>query len=225
MNIKLVIILILTIICVLLKSVLEDKSNIKNVKRCLLITILTISYDILVDDCSSLILENMLNVNEVLQEERDDRLEDSKVNITAIGSNVEFTFMEEPNNRHNTIDLSNSIFPKEKNGKWGYVNEYGETVILFQYDYANLFSEGIASVRKGYKWAFIDCYGNEITEFKYDGLWSFIDGLAPAFRDGHWGFIDREENIIIPFKYKNITLSSYEGKATYFDENNQPIKY
>lgn len=36
----------------------------------------------------------------------------------------------------------------KENGKWGYIDETGETVIPFQYDKAYLFREGLALVGK-----------------------------------------------------------------------------
>ena len=34
----------------------------------------------------------------------------------------------------------------KKNGKWGYIDETGKVVIDFKYDWAGLFSEGVAAV-------------------------------------------------------------------------------
>lgn len=47
----------------------------------------------------------------------------------------------------------------DKNGKWGFVNHKGETVIEPQYDSARSFSNGLAGVCDGEKWGFIDKEG------------------------------------------------------------------
>lgn len=126
------------------------------------------------------------------------------------------------NNSLNTGNsLQNQLIAKEKNGKWGYVNQAGEIIIPFQYDFANDFSEGLAAVRKMYDWGFIDETGNTIIPFMYDGAWDFIDGLAPVFKDELWGFIDKNNDLVIPFQYMDISFSN----STYYDENKNPIEY
>ena len=42
--------------------------------------------------------------------------------------------------------FSDGLAPVKQNGKWGYINTDGETVIPFQYDIAGLFNEGYAIV-------------------------------------------------------------------------------
>lgn len=109
----------------------------------------------------------------------------------------------------------------EKNGKYGFVDENGNVVIDYIFDFANSFSEGFAAVRQDYSWGFIDAQGNTVIPFTYDGAWDFVDGLAPVYKDGLWGFIDKNEKIIIPYQYQRI---SKKGN-TYYDENDSIIVY
>ena len=52
----------------------------------------------------------------------------------------------------------------ELNGKWGYIDLYGNVVLPLIYDDASFFSEGRVEVKKDGKWGFIDLNGNEIIE-------------------------------------------------------------
>lgn len=114
-----------------------------------------------------------------------------------------------------------TLIAKELNGKWGFVDSNDKTVIPFIYDFANDFSEGLASVRKNYSWGYIDTSGNTVIPFIYDGAWSFINGAAPVFKDNLWGFIDKDQNIVIDYKYINISLMDNK----YYDENDNQIIY
>ena len=51
------------------------------------------------------------------------------------------------------------LFPVEQNGKYGFIDSTGKTVIAPQFDSAGLFSEGLARVQIGDKWGFIDKTG------------------------------------------------------------------
>lgn len=138
-----------------------------------------------------------------------------------VKSDISRYYNPQNNSQSNKNSSENRLVPKEQEGKWGYVNQSGEIVIAFQYDYANEFGEGLASVRKGFNWGFIDKNGNTVIPFTYSGAFTFINGLAPVFKDGLWGFIDKNENVIIPFQYKEISLSN----STYYDENANLIEY
>jgi hypothetical protein len=56
----------------------------------------------------------------------------------------------------------------KSNGKYGFIEQAGTTVIPLKYDDARHFSEGLACVKLNGKWGFIDKTGNEIVPLKYD---------------------------------------------------------
>ena len=64
--------------------------------------------------------------------------------------------------------FSDGLAAVKQNGKWGYVDETGKTIIPFEYDYCYPFSEGLAIVAKyrtvndisGYYWYVIDVNNN-----------------------------------------------------------------
>ena len=52
------------------------------------------------------------------------------------------------------------LFPIESNGRWGYINKEGETVITPAFDSACDFSEGYAAFMNSGNWGYIDSTGN-----------------------------------------------------------------
>lgn len=85
--------------------------------------------------------------------------------------------------------------------KWGFKDKTGKLVIPFEYDSAQDFSEGLATVERDGKRGFIDKAGNVVIPFDYDHARSFSEGLAAVRRDGKWGFIDKSGRIVVSFNY------------------------
>lgn len=64
---------------------------------------------------------------------------------------------------------NNTIFAKQQNGKWGFVDKQGKTVVEFQYDQVTQVNEyGFAGVKKEGKWGVIDANGKEVQTPKYE---------------------------------------------------------
>lgn len=111
-------------------------------------------------------------------------------------------------------------------GKWGYINEFGETVIDFIYDDAKSFSEGIASVfliceydKKGRplwinKWAMINKTGNLITPYKFSDVEESINGLCIVHlneypQDLFQNIFNSEGKQITAFGYTTIPIEPF----------------
>lgn len=126
--------------------------------------------------------------------------------------------------------------------KWGYVNTKGETVIDFNYDAVNDFSEGLSAVAR-YKypydeqfdiqdttleWGYIDKTGKLVIPFQYEYAFEFRDGMARIKENRYcqetsddnnkscggerYGYIDKIGKLVIPFQYK-YAEDFNEGKA------------
>jgi len=67
---------------------------------------------------------------------------------------------EQPTQVENSIPL----FPIEKDGKWGYIDNTGRIVIKPQFDEARDFSEGLARVTIDGKFGYIDKTGKYVWE-------------------------------------------------------------
>ena len=77
----------------------------------------------------------------------------------------------------------------------------GEVVILFKYDNALNFSEGLAAVELNGKWGFINKSGKEVIPLKYDSIGSFSEGFAAVKLSDKWGYINKSGKEVIPLKY------------------------
>ncbi|WP_202898757.1 WG repeat-containing protein [Porphyromonas uenonis] len=76
-----------------------------------------------------------------------------------------------------------------KNGKWGYIDKTGREVIPCQYDWANPFHEGLASVRFSYdsSYGFIDTTGREVIRHRREIAvpGDFSEGLVVVKNEGN----------------------------------------
>lgn len=84
------------------------------------------------------------------------------------------------------------LFPIVVNGRWGFVNGAGETVINPQFDRAEVFAEGLAPVRLGH-WGYVDAAGKLAINPQFDKADGFSEGLAAVKLGGGGG------NPFVPF--------------------------
>lgn len=97
--------------------------------------------------------------------------------------------------------------------KMGFLNEKGEVVIPFEYDDAQMFSEGLAPVCKNDKWGYIDTTGEEKIQLQFDFASHFLEGLAVVANNKKFGYIDTSGKIAIPLEYEGASVF-YKGYAT-----------
>ncbi len=103
----------------------------------------------------------------------------------------------------------------EKNGKYGVISKYGDTILSCIYD--NIYEEfnmdsrehnirqcvfeGMISVELDGAWGLIDTNGRYHTHLTYDELRGVSEGMVAAKVDGKTGFIDIKGNTVIPFVF------------------------
>lgn len=92
---------------------------------------------------------------------------------------------------------------RDVNGKWGFIDKFGRTVIESQFDLAYSFSEGLASVVVGKKSGFINRMGKFVISPKYDEMFGmkFSEGLARVQENGMYGYIDKSGQYVIRPQY------------------------
>ena len=93
---------------------------------------------------------------------------------------------------------------RNKNGKIGVKDQYGNQVVECKYDFVSCFFEGLATVKLNDKYGFIDVTGKEVIECKYDDVSCFFEGLARVNLDGKYGFIDKTGKQVVACKYDRI---------------------
>jgi hypothetical protein len=118
-----------------------------------------------------------------------------------------------------------SLNPTEKDGKWGYVNPSGQTIIPFRYESATPFEHDIAKVKIGDKFFFINRTGERITD-EFDGVFNFSEDLAAVDVAGKIGYIRRDGSFALPPLYhsasgmdfsEGLVAVNIEGKVGFMD--------
>ena len=123
-----------------------------------------------------------------------------------------------------------TFLPIEKNEKWGYINENGNELIAPQYDDANLFSEGLATVTVKNKSGYIGKSGKTILPLIFKEAESFHNGNAIVMFDSLYGLINRKGEFVINPEYEelsdgaeNIYIGVKNGKSGYINKVGKPI--
>jgi DNA polymerase III subunit epsilon len=82
------------------------------------------------------------------------------------------------------FDEKLKLIPSFNKTSWGYIDKNMNTIIPYQFDWADNFIDSIARVKKNECWGVIDLNGNEVVPIKYDWINSFSDGLAICCLNG-----------------------------------------
>jgi hypothetical protein len=103
--------------------------------------------------------------------------------------------------RWQSVDFREGLAAVNYNGKWGYIDATGKSVIPAQFDDARNFSEGVAVARQGQKYGFIDHSGNWVIAPQFDSADSFAEGLADVELNNTWGWIGSDGKFKIPAQF------------------------
>lgn len=100
-------------------------------------------------------------------------------NYVKILSEDSIEYMDFDGNEKEAKDVlkSNNIFAKKENGKWGYVDNAGNIIVDFKYDFALDINEyGYGAVKDGNKWGVVSKDGKVIKEPTYS-----LEDVNPTF--------------------------------------------
>lgn len=91
----------------------------------------------------------------------------------------------------------------EQNGKWGFKDKSGKTIIAPQYEYAWDFGEDspVAKITQNQQIGVIDHTGKMIVWPQYDDAGSFSEGLLWVKQGEKYGFINEMGDVVIPLEY------------------------
>jgi hypothetical protein len=84
-------------------------------------------------------------------------------------------------------DFSDDLVCAKLNGKWGYINKAGKTVLPFRFERAQNFAEGLAAVCHNGRWKFIDPAGKTVMRLKTGTALACSFGYAHAGCNGFYG--------------------------------------
>lgn len=112
--------------------------------------------------------------------------------------------------------FDDTVYPAQRDGKWGVLSESGEVIIGFIYDEAaETFNDGywMVNIRES-GWGYIDATGAEIVPLQYAQIGEFSEGLCPVKedRDSAWGAVDGNNNWVVPASFEEL-FGFHEGLA------------
>ncbi len=94
-------------------------------------------------------------------------IKENYIEITS-ENNIEYFDFDGNKKEAKEIYPNNAIFAKEQNGKWGYVDKDGNTVVEFKYDITTDINQyGFGAIKINGKWGVIDKNGNIVKEPVY----------------------------------------------------------
>lgn len=105
--------------------------------------------------------------------------------------------------------VSSNLICASKDGKWGYVDKGGNTIISFKYDTATVFEDDRAIVSRDYANFIIDAEGKTLSDGYYK-LTYLGKGLFKYFKDYKYGLVDKDGKVITEALYDDI--GSINGK-------------
>lgn len=112
----------------------------------------------------------------------------------------------------NRRDNNSGLYRITANGKHGFMNRSGETVIAPQFDGARGFSEGLAAVQVGSRFGFINAKGEMAITPQFDEATEFSEGLAAVRVGTKFGYINKDGLVIITPQFDGATRFQH-GRA------------
>jgi len=108
-------------------------------------------------------------------------------------------------------EFSGGLAAVKREGKWGFVNGYGQEIVRCRYDEVRDFEEAgirnyMAAVRRGDRWGFVNKEGKEVVPFRYEEVRGFFWGVAAVKRNGKWGFVNEEGHEVVRCQYGETEL-------------------
>ena len=147
-----------------------------------------------------------------------------KDNYLKVTSANGIAYLDYDGNKKDAKDIftNNEIFAKEQNGKWGYVDKNGNTVVDFKYDMAiDLNEYGFGAVKQNGRWGVVDSKGNEVKAPTYE--LKFVDRQEKTNEQDV--LIATQKQMEITYKYYQIALNNNVIETVDAYEDAQNIIY
>jgi hypothetical protein len=100
-----------------------------------------------------------------------------------------------------------------KDGKWGYIDEYGNEAIALEYDVASNFLTPYAKVKKDGKWGYINVNGEISIPIEYYYCSEPKDNIVIVANGGKYGFLNINGNKICDLIYDKVEAFDESGLA------------
>lgn len=143
--------------------------------------------------------------------------------VDSLG-NVVFEPIYNYSSIYHFINTSSGLVAMWRNDDlFGYVNQNGETVIPFRYEFGYDFINGFAAVQKDGRIGYLDENGKEIVPLEYDSNnysdnMYFSNGLAFVKKDNKFGYVNTSGKLQIPLVFEMATPFSEGFAVVQFNE-------
>ena len=115
-----------------------------------------------------------------------------------------------------TADFHEDLARLYSNGKWGYINKLGDTILPFIYESASDFNEGLAAVKLNFKMGFINKRGETVIPFRYSYASKFWNHFAMVQDEkGKYTFVSTEGKLLSSFLFDNVEYFNDFGFANF----------
>ena len=122
---------------------------------------------------------SLINKNMQVVVTMDNASIDVKDGYIRLYSETENKYFDYAGNELSAKDVfpNNTMYAQEENGKWGFVDQNGNTKVAYDYDMVTELNEyGFAGIKKDGKWGVIDENGQIVQEPIYE-----LDEISPSF--------------------------------------------
>lgn len=93
---------------------------------------------------------------------------------------------------------------RNADGKWGFINEFNEVVVPYQYEAVEVINDGIMPAKKNGKWGYVTEKGVEIVPCEYDEAIYFVKGFGRLKKGGKWGMVNTSGKFVVELKYDEV---------------------
>jgi hypothetical protein len=100
--------------------------------------------------------------------------------------------------------LNTSLFPFKRDGRYGFMDRTGASVIDPQFDQLGFYYEGLATAVKDERFGYVDKLGSVVVPFRFESASDFEGGRAIVQENGFYGVIDRIGNYILKPVFSDI---------------------
>lgn len=112
-----------------------------------------------------------------------------------------------------SLSFGQDLYAIKEEGKWGYINSKGESVIPPKYEVVGHFEDGLAPVRLNGKYGYIDSLGSVMIPFQYEFADDFKFGYARVLQFSDYYLINTDGNAILDLVFES-TPKQLNNKST-----------
>ena len=128
------------------------------------------------------------------------------------------------------VRFSEGLFTVKKDGKYGFLNAFGQPLGDVSFDYASVLKDGRIAVGRGGKFGYADENGDVVVGFTFDEAGDFSEGLAAVCIGDKAGYIDRDGSWVIEPAFdaafgfsEGVAVVEIGGKYGYIDRAGRTV--